>query len=248
MPAPMRIAAVVLHYGDPDLATRLVAQLKAADTGLVDRVRIFDNAAPLSCEGAWYRAESNLYWAGALERCVDLVREEGFTHLWFLNNDIEFVSKAPFMARAAAHLWRMEERLEHEVGVWTPAVLRSPYHPQMVHAEGVAFSQVAVADGIAPLYSLACIDAIGGIDAADNPYGYGVDMWLSLRAQHAGWPVVVDHGVVVRHRHHTTARTVEGFLDAAARAEDEYMTQRLGPEWREAIKMLQQNIIHERIQ
>lgn len=248
MAEPVRILAVVLHYGDPALAAQVQEQLAGADSGLSGRVRVYDNAAPVSYPGAWRRATDNLYWAGALEDCVSLAREEGFTHLWFLNNDIEFVSRPPFMARAAAHLWRLGERLGHDVGVWAPAVLRSPYHPQMVHREGVAFSRVAVADGIAPVYALDCIEAIGGVDAVDNPYGYGVDVWLSLRAHHAGWPVIVDHGVVVRHRHHTTARTLDGFLDTAGRAEDAYMTQRLGPAWRDAVRTMQQNIIHERIQ
>lgn len=234
---PIRLAVIILHYGDPALADRLHAQLAAADPDLAatGHLLVFDNAAPKAYDGAWQRSTSNLYWAGALAHCATAATALGCTHLWFLNNDIAFVSAPPFAARVVARLARMERAEGHPVGVYTPAVVRSPYHPQMVQRPGVQYSRVAIADGIAPVYSLACMNAIGGVDADDNPYGYGVETWLSLRAHRAGWPVVVDHQLVVQHRHHTTARKVDGFMDLAARAEQAYMTNRLGPHWRTTV-------------
>lgn len=243
MDEAVRIAAVVLHYGDPALAAGVAAVLRQAD-GPED-VFIFDNHAPTLCEGAWRRAKANLYWAGALADCLHAARGMGYTHLWFLNNDITFVSNGPFLKRAAVRVARMEQRLGHAVGVWTPSVVRSPYHPQMISRAGVQYTRIALADGIAPLYSLDCVEAVGGVDAVDNPYGYGVDLWLSLRAHRAGWPVVVDHQVTVSHRYHTTARRLDGFLALAGQAEDAYMTSRLGAEWRETVRELQQTMIHE---
>ena len=247
--ASRRVAAVILHYGKPGLALRLAESLRQsaarepADKDLqgTERVLIFDNAAPEPCPGAWRRAERNLYWAGALEACVELVRTAGYTHLWFLNNDVWFTTPPPLLARVEARLDQLERRLERPVGIWSPAARENPYHPQMRRQASGGVSAVTLVDGIAPLYALDCLDAIGGVDAADNPYGYGVDLWISLRAARAGWPVLVDHDMGMEHRYHSTARTLPGFLEQAAGAEAAYLARRLadwGPDWKTRLEAL----------
>lgn len=247
------IATVILHYGDPALAANLADTMRRADPDPVnqaERVLVLDNAAPRPATGAWRRLPDNLFWGGALAYCLDAARDMGCTHLWFLNNDISFETRPPLVARAALRMARMGAALaargqggpsgkEGRVGVYAPAVDRNPYHPQMVRDARLQYRRVALVDGIAPLIDLDCAREVGGADCADNPRGYGVDVWLSLRAHRAGWPVVVDHQLVVRHRYHTTARSVDGFMDAAARAEHEYMTRRLGPAWRDEVARLQ---------
>ena len=241
------IATVILHYGDPALAANLADTLRRADPDHASRVQVLDNAAPHPAIGAWRRLPDNLFWGGALAYCLDAARDMGCTHLWFLNNDISFETRPPLVARAALRMARMGAALAARglggaagrVGVYAPAVERNPYHPQMVRDARIQYRRVALVDGIAPLIDLECAREVGGADCADNPRGYGVDVWLSLRAHRAGWPVVVDHQLVVRHRYHTTARSVDGFMDAAARAEHEYMTRRLGPAWRDEVARLQ---------
>lgn len=247
---PPVIATVILHYGDPALAAGLAETLRRADPEHAHRVLVLDNAAPRPATGAWRRLPDNLFWGGALAWCLDAARDMGCTHLWFLNNDISFETRPPLVARAALRMARIGASLAARgmggtsgkggrVGVYAPAVDRNPYHPQMVRDARIQYRRVALVDGIAPLIDLECAREVGGADCADNPRGYGVDVWLSLRAHRAGWPVVVDHQLVVRHRYHTTARSVDGFMDAAARAEHEYMTRRLGPAWRDEVARLQ---------
>lgn len=246
VPSPV-IATVILHYGDPALAANLADSLRRADPGQVERVLVLDNAAPRPAINAWRRLPDNLFWGGALAYCLDAARDMGCTHLWFLNNDISFETRPPLVARAALRMARIGMALAARglggpagrVGVYAPAVDRNPYHPQMVRDARVQYRRVALVDGIAPLIDLDCAREVGGADCADNPRGYGVDVWLSLRAHRAGWPVVVDHQLVVRHRYHTTARSVDGFMDAAARAEHDYMTRRLDPAWRDEVARLQ---------
>ncbi|MBZ2171841.1 hypothetical protein [Nitratidesulfovibrio sp. SRB-5] len=244
---PPVIATVILHYGDPALAANLADTLRRADPDHAERVLVLDNAAPRPAMGAWRRLPDNLFWGGALAYCMDAARDMGCTHLWFLNNDISFETRPPLVARAALRMARMGAALaarglggpESKVGVYAPAVDRNPYHPQMVRDARLQYRRVALVDGIAPIIDLDCAREVGGADCAANPRGYGVDVWLSLRAHRAGWPVVVDHQLVVRHRYHTTARSVDGFMDAAARAEHDYMTRRLGPAWRDEVALLQ---------
>ncbi len=242
----MRIVAVVLHYGQKTLTDRVFASL--LEGSLADRahIRVLDNAAPEVFAGAWKRLEKNVYWAGALDSTLKAVADEGYTHLWFINNDVGFVTAAPLLARVQA---RLEGALRRgcPIGIWSPAVQQNPYHKHMEPCAAMSgdsskllpgMRQVPLIDGIAPVFSLDCLQDIGGLDYGDNLYGYGVDMWLSIRARRAGWPLVVDDTMVIRHRYHTTAKTTSGFMQKAALAEHAFMTERLGPDWRKTMERL----------
>ena len=227
------LAAVILHYGRADLTRRLHEQLRESDPGFAG-LFVLDNHAPEPYPGAWLRTDGNLYWAGAFDLAARLMREQGASHLWFMNNDIFFTSRPPHIARAWARLQKLDKTVGR-VGMYAPAVDKSPYHPQMIADPLFQYRLTSVMDGVSPLVSLECLEAIGGLDFADNPRGYGVDMALSLRMKAAGWALVVDHQLVVRHAYHSAARAVPGFLDAAAQAEAAYLKKRLGPGFREAV-------------
>ena len=256
--APPRIMICILHYGDPALTRRLHRQMLAADPRWAAHIRVLDNAAPQSYDrayaegetvapgvdkeltGVWRRLPENVYWPGALQFAVGQAGQGGYSHLWFFNNDVVFISAPPYLARAAERLQRLEA-ICGPVGVYAPAVERNPYHEQMVCNPVAQWRRVVYVDGIAPLLNLAAVKAVGGIDAGGNIYGYGVDIWLSLRIARAGWPVLVDHQVALKHHYHSTARRLDGFLSAAGSAEQAFLTERLGMDYKEQIKALQRD-------
>ncbi|SFJ73219.1 hypothetical protein SAMN04488082_10665 [Desulfomicrobium apsheronum] len=233
----MNLYTVILHYGPAARTKQLHWQLMESDPARRDRILVFDNASPEPYENAWLRAEENLYWAGALERVMGLLAAKGASHVWFLNNDATFVSKPPLIERTCLRLARAE-RLVGPIGVYSPAVTANPYHPQMVERPGGQFRQVRYVDGIAPLVSVEFWKRAGGVDFAGNPYGYGVDVWFSSRTQETGFACVVDHQVVIRHKYHSTAREVEGFMARAAEAEAGYLAERFGSDYREHVKLM----------
>ena len=233
----MNLYTVILHYGPAARTKQLHWQLMESDPARRDRILVFDNASPEPYENAWLRAEENLYWAGALERVMGILASKGASHVWFLNNDAIFVSKPPLIERACLRLARAE-RLVGPVGVYSPAVTANPYHPQMVERPGGQFRQVLYVDGIAPLVSVEFWKRAGGVDFAGNPYGYGVDVWLSSRTREAGFACVVDHQVVIRHKYHSTAREVNGFMARAAEAEAGYLSERFGEKYREVLAQM----------
>lgn len=233
----MRIAVCILHYGKADITRRLHRQFLDSSPGLSGDIFVLDNASPEPYPDAWQRLDENLYWGGALAWALDAFARDGYTHLWFCNNDMVFVSDPPFLARASTRLGWLEKR--GRVGLYSPSATLNPYHRQMIAVPGGGCRKVAYIDGIAPVISLACARGTGGLDLGENPYGYGVDVWLSLRASRAGWGVWVDDALVIRHKYHETARIEYGFLARAARAEEEYMTERLGSGWRETLAAMQ---------
>lgn len=242
----MRLLAVILHYGEPALSRELCRVLREADPARAHDVRVLDNAAPLPYDGAWRREPENRFWAGALDLCMGLARSEGFSHLWFLNNDIRFLAP-PALTGVEARLARLELALGAPIGLWSPAITVNPYHPQMCPKKGApshAVRQVRLLDGVAPVFNLEAVADGCTLDAADNPRGYGVDLWLSLRVAAAGKPVLVDQSVIIRHRAHSTARTVPGFLSQAAQDEDRFCTARLGPNWRERLEAMKLEDAH----
>lgn len=233
----MNFYTVILHYGPAARTEQLHWQLMESDPARRDRILVFDNASPEPYENAWLRAEENLYWAGALERVMELLAAKGASHVWFLNNDAIFVSKPPLIERACLRLARAE-RLVGPVGVYSPAVTANPYHPQMVERPGGQFREVLYVDGIAPLVNVEFWKRAGGVDFGGNPYGYGVDVWFSSRTQEAGFACVVDHQVVIRHKYHSTAREVDGFMARAAEAEAGYLAEKFGSDYRERVKFM----------
>ncbi|WP_022662033.1 glycosyltransferase family 2 protein [Paucidesulfovibrio longus] len=237
---PIRICAVILHYGDPTLTDRVRRQLLDSEHELAPDIRVLDNAAPIPAVGAWVRLPENIYWAGALRWTLERLEQDGsrYTHLWFLNNDISFATPGPMIRRVGQRLDWIESRLG-PVGAYSPSALRNPYHAQMVRAADKQIRTVAYLDGIAPLFNLEALRAAGGIDLEGNPYGYGVDVVTSLRLHEAGCVVAVDHQVALRHTYHSTARTVSGFLEAASKAEHSYLAARLGQGYARRIDALQ---------
>ncbi len=233
-----RPAVVILHYGAPELTGRLHRQLLESDPTWKDVVFVLDNAAPQPYADAWQRLERNLHWGGAFAWALEHCGAQGFQRIWFLNNDILFCSGQPHLERA----WQRLLLLERSLGLipmYSPAITANPYHPQMVRDKGRQWRQVRVMDGIAPLVHIESVAGAGGLDLGENSFGYGVDLWLSARMAATGRPLVVDHQVAVRHTYHSTARKVEGFMDTAAAAQDRYLTQRLGPAWRETVTAMQ---------
>lgn len=241
----MRLATVILHYGNPNLTKRVHKFLLGQPTArnIQYPIFVFDNGAPEPYPEAWERNELNLYWAGALAYCISKIKEMGFTHLWFLNNDIMFIDAGMPMAKACACIQQLEKRIEMPIGIWSPSMVYNTYHPQMCHKKDYCYSQVRLVDGVAPLYNLSCLETIGGVDANDNPYGYGVDLWISLRAANAGWLLIVDHRITIRHIQQATARRIDGFIELAAATEDSFFQKRIGENWKNTIEELkQQNI------
>lgn len=228
-----RLAVVILHYGSPELTTRLHRQLLDSDPDWGD-LFVLDNNAPDPYPDAWERLPQNLYWAGALDYTLERMETEGFTHVWFLNNDLLFLNKPPILK----NVWQRFQRLEKTIGplgVYSPSTQRNPYHPQMVQDPEHQYRRACYVDGIAPLLSLACVKDIGGVKFSGNKYGYGVDVALTLAAHNAGWPVIIDHQIPIKHVYHSTARTINGFMDKASLAEETYMRQVLGDDWRSAV-------------
>lgn len=239
-----RAVVIILHYGRAEVTRRLHQQLLDSDPGWRDRIMVLDNHAQVSYPRSWRRLESNLFWAGALDYVLHLGRDNGWSHIWFLNNDAFFISPPPHLERSWQRL-RMIEKTTGPVGLFSPSFEQHPYHPQMIASNRHVYRRAKLIDGVAPLINLACWQAVGGLDCKDNAQGYGVDLYFSLRASRAGWPVIVDHQVRMRHVHHSSARSVPGFLESAGRAEKLYLQSRLGPEFARIIQNAQTSFVDE---
>ncbi|WP_035244634.1 hypothetical protein [Desulfonatronovibrio hydrogenovorans] len=228
MSETLKTAVIILHYGDPGLTRRVHDQLLLSDPGLEDHILVLDNNAPEKYSQAWIRLPQNLFWAGALEWTARQISSLGYTHLWFLNNDILFDVTPPIIVRAVKRMAWIEKQLG-KVGIYSPSVLSNPYHPQMVQNRKHQFRKVCYIDGIAPLINLECWFSLQNLGIDENPIGYGVDNYFSLQADALGWNVVVDQQVAIKHEYHSTARTVEGFLDQAFILAGSYLRRRIGP-------------------
>lgn len=237
---PQRIATVILHYGDPKLSLGLAQSLAAADPDAP--LFVLDNAAPrpypMDGPAFWLRLPQNGFWTSGLNYALEHCKAMGYTHVWFLNNDIRFLEPTRPISFAAQRLAWLARAIGKRVAIYSPAVQHNPYMPHMAHQNQHQALLAPYIDGVAPLLDIACVEELGGLDCADNPLGYSVDVWLSLRAHRAGYVNAIDQRVVIKHSYHTTAATQEGFLSRASEEEDSFMTKRLGPDWRAQLKAL----------
>ena len=236
-----KLAVIILHYGRPELTAKLHRQLMNSDPTFIDDVMVLDNHAPLAYPQAWLRTPKNLYWPGALQLALAEMERRAYSHLWFLNNDLTFISKPPYLSRAFNRLL-LAEKTAGPIGLYSPSVSSSLYHQQMVKKQNIQYSLVKYIDGIAPIINIKAISLAGGVDYDDNIYGYGVDIWLSMRITEAGFKLMLDHEVTVRHAHHASATAIPGFMKKAAMAEHDYMTKRFGANWREMVERLKQDM------
>ena len=234
----MRLAVCILHYGSAEMTQVLHRQFVEGDPGNSRDIYVLDNAAPEPYQDAFERLPENIFWGGALEYAVNTFADRGYTHLWFCNNDVFFLSDPPYYSRALGRMRWLETK--GRVGLYSPAASANPYHRQMVQDPHAHCTRVRYIDGIAPVITLACVKDLGGFDMAENRFGYGVDVWFSHRAAAAGWNVWVDHSLVLRHKYHATAKNTPGFMDKAALAENTYLAERLGPGWRARLEAMQE--------
>ncbi len=230
----MKVFTVILHYGDIALTK------KVANSFIAENIEyhVLDNCAEQEYPNSWKRLEKNIYWGGALKYCLEQAKLAGADYLWFLNNDIEFIEPKNPLKKLFARINYLNKN--GKLGIYTPAVLKNPYHKQVVYKRNTEFTKVKYIDGIAPLINIDCAYKVKNLDIDSNIYGYGIESYLSLEIGNLGYDVIVDHGVVLKHEYHSTAKTVDGFLSKAAEAEHKYLSQRLGDDYREKLKKMQE--------
>ncbi len=231
------IAVVILHYGSIDLTRHVHDQLLSSDPDMVDNIFVLDNNAPNSYPDSWVRLSENYFWGGALDLTTKTMYDKGFKYLWFLNNDIEFLTEIPIIARAIQRFVKIEKVLG-SIGIYSPSLTRSIFHPQMVCDKNFQYRKVQYIDGIAPIINLDCWFSLGNLGIDDNPIGYGVDNFFSLKASSRGWNVIVDHQIVIKHHDHSTAKSINGFLESGMTMAGQYLRQRLGPGSRKKLQSL----------
>ncbi len=92
----MRLAVCILHYGNAAMTGTLHKQFVEGNAAHDRDIYVLDNNSPTPYPGAFERLPGNLFWGGALAYAVDLFADRGYTHLWFCNNDIFFLSAPPY--------------------------------------------------------------------------------------------------------------------------------------------------------
>ena len=147
---------------------------------------------------------SNLGWAGGSELGFRVAFSEGHTHAMTLNNDTR-LSKG-FVAAL------LDQRLPADAGIVGPAIDHgfpcaeteqkldaAQYDPRPF------YRPVPTVEGTALMLSRDCWLAIGGLDLHTfEPYGWGIDLDLAIRAREAGFGVYITEMAYINHFGHKT--------------------------------------------
>lgn len=203
--------AVVVHYGDPRVTTRLLEHLESSTVPMsivvVDNSGHFDSPARVQ----QVRTTSNLGFAGGANVGARLALANGADLVWFINNDAEPGPDAL-------------ERLMETVQCCTPACVvgsleidpedsdpqsqwayRVPALPSrlrgLVRAVRGRLSAVDFVSGFSMIVSRPAFDLVGFFD--ESFFHFFEDVDYCLRAVLRGVDVVLDCGAPINHRRST---------------------------------------------
>jgi GT2 family glycosyltransferase len=216
-------------YGKPDITAMAIKDLH--EQSFPVDIWVVDNQGEhIEQRGEHVvRPETNLGWLGGTNAGIQAARDlRPYTHFLLLNNDVRLSSglvsgllntDADISAPCYDGFWN------HQHTDYTGSA--AMYKPGRVRW------RAAFVDGTCLLVTHALINSIGGLDPVFQPYGWGAEVDLGLRAHAAGMSVVVSNAAYVEHAGEATAISVHGQnYGAAARAHMySVLNRRYGPIW-----------------
>jgi GT2 family glycosyltransferase len=233
-----RIAVVIPAYGKHFLTRQVIEDL---GRGATWDIFIIDNGGDFSYGSnigavSIMRPGRNLGWAGGCNFGIDAALSLGYDSFMLLNNDVRLSSAfVHSMADAYSavggavlgptydHNWP-HQRTEY-LG---PA---DQYMPRRVERE------VPFIDGTCMMVSRGAISEVGLLDERTWPrHGWGCDKDYCLRVRSVGGLVWVTERAYLNHLGRQTAMEQAGYSeDDAERENNEGMTRKWGPEWRDKL-------------
>jgi GT2 family glycosyltransferase len=200
---PVSLLITVPVYGQHQYTHALVQDLEREGADYL----IVDNGGDYPAIGTEriVKPGRNLGWAGGSDLGFRIAFSEGYSHAMTLNNDTR-ISRGFVDAL-------VDPRLPGNAGVVGPVIdhgFPSAESEAKPHAADYAprevYRQVPAVEGTALALSQACWQTIGGLDLHTfRRYGWGIDLDLALRAQDAGFGVVVTEMAYINHSGHQTA-------------------------------------------
>lgn len=200
---PVSLLIIVPVYGQHEYSHALVDDLEreGADYLIVDNRGNY----PALGKERIVRPGKNLGWAGGTDLGFRIGFSEGYSHVMTLNNDTR-ISRG-FVGAL------LDRRLPNNTGVIGPAIdhgFPSAESDETPHAADYVpkqrYREVPAVEGTALALSRDCWRTIGGLNLHTfRRYGWGIDLDLALRAQEAGFGVVVTEMAYINHFGHKTA-------------------------------------------
>ena len=200
---PVSLLITVPVYGQHQYTHALVQDLEREGADYL----IVDNGGDYPATGTEriVKPGRNLGWAGGSDLGFRIAFSEGYSHAMTLNNDTR-ISRGFVDAL-------VDPRLPGNAGVLGPVIdhgFPSAESADKPHAADYlpreVYREVPAVEGTALALSRACWQTIGGLDLHTfRRYGWGIDLDLALRAQDAGFGVVVTEMAYINHFGHKTA-------------------------------------------
>ncbi len=213
---PPRVAAIIVHYGEPLPTQRLLASLARSTSPISEKIVVINDETDPAHFGD-SRCElvgRNLGFGGGANRGARCARnhlpETGLDYLWILNNDLwvypETLSRLltplgqdPKLAIVGPRIVeRATGRIWHDGGRLNPAraTIESLGFAEVPSRTVLPFAPDFVC-GCAPLIRESAFAQVGGFD--ESWFLYYEDVDLSRRLAGAGWRLLHEPRAVVAH-------------------------------------------------
>ena len=174
------------------------AQISAAISDHVDDLTVVYSNAENSVEsgaGNWIRVRNDWFYGRKFERALKEVRED---EVMLLIQADAHCSDWPAVARGC----RTTLSSSPEVGVWSPAITKTPWTEMRVKVASLAGDRlnfVAQTDGVVFGYGAAVLRRLRLLDYSDNNLGWGID-WVAICFSYVNSLfVVTDRDLIIEH-------------------------------------------------
>jgi GT2 family glycosyltransferase len=203
---PVRAAAIMPVFGKAMLTAAALADLVAQSVPI--DIWVVDNRGDYRQTGSEQviRPNTNLGWLGGTNAGIAAAREAGaYTHLLLVNNDVRLTGDLVQGLLSA----RADLAAPTYDGFWNHQHTRAP--SGVVNYRGVGLRwRAPFVDGTCLLVTTALLDLIGCLDPVFEPYGWGAELDLGIKANQAGRRVVITDAAFVEHVGEATAAGVHG--------------------------------------
>ncbi|MDQ1613879.1 MAG: hypothetical protein QOG00_3810 [Pyrinomonadaceae bacterium] len=223
MPAPPKVAIIVLNFNTAALTDALAAYLTHDLHYANKKVYVIDNGSETRPASATHALPENLGFTRGMHEGYQIASaEDDYDAYWFLNSDVGFEYGDDVLSNLCDVLFASD--LYAQI-----APQHNSPHKFMEQAASEA-ELVTYLEATAPLVKASTIERLGFWDLRLT-YGWGVDYDYGYRVREAGLANVLTNRARITHKEHKSIKDYSDYVNRASAEMNAVLAEKYGADW-----------------